>query len=222
MSKIKHQRRLPHIYPVGSAFFVTWRLEDSLPYAVAQKLRASYDEELSALKKKGFGEDEVLSQQDKLTDEYFEAIDNVLDRVTDGAHYLKDDDIAKIVEAKLRAYDQKYYRLVAFCIMSNHVHALFDFSVQVLEDITQFKSSEYVQLPKVMQLIKGGTARDCNVRLKRTGTFWAEESYDTVIRNPKHYERVISYILNNPVKAGLCETWEDYPYIYVAPKTGLY
>jgi REP element-mobilizing transposase RayT len=58
---------------------------------------------------------------------------------------------------KLKEFDGKYYHLEAFCVMSNHVHALFDFSAQLPEKLANFDEENYVQLPRVMQLIKGNT-----------------------------------------------------------------
>ena len=47
------------------------------------------------------------------------------------------------------------------------------------------------------------------------GSFWQAESYDHVVRNGE-LERIISYVLENPVKAGLVEDWEQWPYTYLA------
>ena len=51
--------------------------------------------------------------------------------------------------------------------------------------------------------------------LKREGAFWQSESYDHVVRNDVELKRIIAYVLNNPVKAGLVENWQDWPYSYV-------
>jgi len=57
---------------------------------------------------------------------------------------------------------------------------------------------------RLLQWLKGTTARDCNRMLARTGTpFWQRESYDHWVRNERELERIASYIENNPVKAGL-------------------
>jgi putative transposase len=56
-----------------------------------------------------------------------------------------------------------------------------------------------------MQSIKGFTARECNRLLAQAGMFWQQESYDHVVRDDDELERIIQYVLNNPVKAGLVE-----------------
>ena len=74
-----------------------------------------------------------------------------------------------------------------------------------------------LQLPvvtNILRLIKGSTARECNKVLNRSGKFWQQESYDHVVRDNKELKRIVKYLLNNPVKAGLCERWEDWKWNY--------
>ncbi len=51
----------------------------------------------------------------------------------------------------------------------------------------------------------------------KTKHFWMREYWDRFIRDKKHYETVVDYIYNNPVKAGLCikkENWKWSSYGY--------
>ena len=57
----------------------------------------------------------------------------------------------------------------------------------------------------ILRKIKGSTARECNKILSRTGAFWQHESYDHVIRDEVELKHIVEYVLNNPVKARLCE-----------------
>jgi len=61
-----------------------------------------------------------------------------------------------------------------------------------------------------MKSLKGYTAREANRILGRKGAFWEAESYDHVIKKDSEYERVVKYVLNNPVKAGLVKNWRDW------------
>ena len=65
---------------------------------------------------------------------------------------------------------------------------------------------------KIMQSIKRYSARLCNQYLERSGTFWQEESYDHTVRDLDELGRVIEYIENNPVKAGLVKSPEQWPF----------
>lgn len=112
-------------------------------------------------------------------------IDEYLDISINGA-YLKDD-VLKYLFDFLISNDKKVYELVAFCIMNNHVHILF----KPLESLS-----------KVMQMIKGVSAKKINELLGKNGRFWADDYYDKAIRDEKHFSVVYEYIKNNPLKIG--------------------
>jgi putative transposase len=40
--------------------------------------------------------------------------------------------------------------------------------------------------------------------------FWQEESYDRLVRDEQEFERVRSYVENNPVRAGLVRRAEEF------------
>jgi hypothetical protein len=80
--------------------------------------------------------------------------------------------------------------------MSNHVHVLL---------------LPKVSVSKLMKSLKGYTAREANRLVGRTGEpFWQKESYDHWVRDQPEWQRIKSYIENNPVKAGLVSRLEDY------------
>ena len=88
--------------------------------------------------------------------------------------------------------------------MPNHAYLL----ITNLSDDTPFY--------RVLGSMKANSAKRCNVELDRVGQpFWASESYDHLVRTNKSFNRIIGYILNNPVKAGLEKTWEDWPHTYL-------
>jgi len=51
-----------------------------------------------------------------------------------------------------------------------------------------------------------------NRALGRSGPFWRDDDWDTYIRNERHFESTVSYIENNPVKAGLVKEPVDWPW----------
>ncbi len=73
---------------------------------------------------------------------------------------------------------------------------------------------KYVQLDKIMKRIKGSSARYINLALDRKGTLWQKDSYDHYVRNEREWRNILSYILENPVKAKLVKHWKDWPYSY--------
>ena len=68
-----------------------------------------------------------------------------------------------------------------------------------------------VALQRVMSTLKGVSARNANAELGRVGEpFWQDESFDHWIRDSSQFERIRSYIEQNPVKAGLAKKPEDW------------
>jgi putative transposase len=129
--------------------------------------------------------------------EAFVWIDRHLDRTERGPRYLTRPDIAEIVMAGLRAgVELRNYELRAFVLMPNHVHVL----LRLLIDPS-----------RALRGLKGCTAREANRILGRTGEpFWQHESYDHLVRNTQEMERIVAYIHNNPVWAGLARAPEEY------------
>ncbi|MDI6766836.1 MAG: hypothetical protein QME52_08450 [Bacteroidota bacterium] len=70
---------------------------------------------------------------------------------------------------------------------------------------------------EILRKLKWNTALKINRLLGRSGAFWQDESYDHVVRAGKELERIIWYILNNPVKAGFVKSWEQWQWTYVKP-----
>ena len=66
------------------------------------------------------------------------------------------------------------------------------------------------------------TAREANKLLGQTGRpFWQDESYDHLVRGTEEFYRIERYILENPVRAGLAQSAEDYPWFGVSSRGGL-
>ena len=153
-----------------------------------------------------------------LRKKFFFEYDSLISTISNGPHYLKDTKIRAIVEKEIKRFDGELYDLIAYSIMSNHVHLLIDTSIQLENELpSEMMLESYVQLDQIMKRIKGPTAVYANRYLGRSGQFWARESYDMYIRNEKMFANVISYILDNPVKAGLVANWQDYPGNYLKP-----
>ncbi len=129
----------------------------------------------------------------------FAWIDRYLDATTTGPLWLKQDAIARLVVEAIRFGEEKlkYYGLEAYVVMANHVHLL---------------AWPRVPPPRFLRSLKGYTAREANKILGRTGeAFWQKESYDHWVRNTAELERIRSYVEQNPVKAGLVSSPQDYP-----------
>jgi hypothetical protein len=58
--------------------------------------------------------------------------------------------------------------------------------------------------------LKGFTAYQANLLLGTHGPFWQEESFDRLVRSGEQFDRIQAYIEQNPVKAGLASTAEEF------------
>ena len=215
--KIKtfYHNRLPHLAPVGGTFFVTFRLANSIPLEIIKKFQEQKDQQIAALLRKR--SNRLQTQLQKIHQQFFNAYDDYLDLNSKDKCYLSLPAIATVLINKLHEYDGKYYDLQAYCVMPNHVHLLIDTSIQLLQEdgsISSQPPEDYVQLDKIMNLIKGGSSYEANLILKRTGVFWQKDSYDRLIRDEKEWCNTVDYILNNPVKAKLISNWEDWEYSF--------
>jgi putative transposase len=117
-----------------------------------------------------------------------------------GPVWLQDGRVAKLVaEAVVYGSEEKgFYDLYAWVIMSNHVHMIIE---------------PRAPMPAIMRWLKGRTAVRVNRILGRTGeAFWRDESYDHWVRSPRELLELVGYVEGNPVKAGLVETEEDWPW----------
>ena len=61
-----------------------------------------------------------------------------------------------------------------------------------------------------MHSVKRHSARQCNRIRSETGTFWQDESYDHCVDDVDELGRIIEYVEQNPVKAGLAENAVEY------------
>jgi REP element-mobilizing transposase RayT len=184
--RIRQRGRLPHWETETGLYFVTFRLADSLPLPVLEKI-VKRQRVLEVAKRTGAN---LLPEQKVLVAELsVKKIEDYFDRGI-GACLLRNPQIGELVASALHFWHRKRYRLVAWCVMPNHVHVIFRlFSGQQLAD--------------VVRSWKTFTARKANRILGRAGTFWQREYYDRLIREEGELDRAIEYVLSNPERAGL-------------------
>lgn len=209
MNKLRYQayyrRHLPHIQPPGATFFITFRLANSLPPEVLEKLQeehAAIELEISKITEN----DKKRRRQEIERKKWFAKWDDALDQAQTGELYLREPEVAATVANSIRFHDGEWFDVIAYCIMPNHVHL-------VIVPFEKTKNQEY-SLSEILHNIKRNSAKQSNKILGRTGDFWQHESYDHFIRNDAELERVVKYVLHNPVKAGLCSEWTDWHWSY--------
>jgi REP element-mobilizing transposase RayT len=186
--RIRNRGRLPHWEKDAGLYFLTFHLADSLPKTVLKKI-AERHHVLAAVKGTGA---RLLPEQKELLEGYsHRRIEEYFDRGSGGCA-LADPRIAGSMAAALRFWHGKRYRLLAWCIMPNHVHVV----------VRVFPRQE---LAVVMKSWKLHVARAANQALGRSGKFWQREYYDHLVRSQEDLDRPIRYVLENPAKAGLSD-----------------
>ncbi|MBI1901810.1 MAG: hypothetical protein HYS13_11955 [Planctomycetia bacterium] len=201
-------RRLPHWYVLGAAHFVTYRLDGMIPGAVVGRLKARTDELLRRKPPPGVTASEYRTHIHKLV---FAEYDDYLDS-NRKIRWLADARVAATIRSNLYHHHGAKYYLLAYCVMPNHVHVLLQPIVagarSVADAATQpvgESDDGHSRLAKIMHSLKSYTAHEANRILKRSGTFWQQESYDHWVRDDGELERIVNYIRANPGRAGLAK-----------------
>jgi REP element-mobilizing transposase RayT len=192
---IRGRGRLPHWEKEAGLYLLTFRLADSLPQTVLAKI-VERRRVLQAAKRSGR---KLLPHEESIVADFStKKIEEYLDSGM-GACHLRDPRVAELVVNTLRIWDGQRYRLIAWCLMPNHVHVV----------VRLFAGQS---LSSLMRSWKTYTARTANKILSRSGEFWQREYYDHLIRDGGELERAIEYVRRNPERAGL----NDWQWIWCA------
>ncbi len=104
-----------------------------------------------------------------------------------------------LVMASMKSFDGQRYRLAAYVVMDDHVHAR----------LTPFAGYE---LKAILHSWKSFTARQMQREHKRFGRVWQDESFDRIVRDDGEFPQKLDYIVGN-----LWKRWPeigDYPWVW--------
>jgi putative transposase len=93
------------------------------------------------------------------------------------------------------------FKLHDFVIMPDHVHLL----IEVGNDMT---------IEKAMQLIKGRFSHRLSQEFGYKGEVWQRGFTEVQVMSKQSFEAHQAYIAENPVKAGLASSREEYPFCF--------
>jgi len=120
---------------------------------------------------------------------------------------LANTDLAKIVEDSFFHFAGVRCDLYAYVVMPSHIHWLFQPLPSWVQELPDDARSPR---ERVNYSVKRFTANQCNQHHQTRGPFWQIESYDHWVRDVDEMERIIHYIEENPVKAGLVQAREEW------------
>jgi putative transposase len=96
---------------------------------------------------------------------------------------------------------ERKFKLHDFVIMPDHVHIL----IEVGFDMT---------IEKAMQLIKGRFSRRLSKEFGYKGEIWQRGFAEVQVMNQQNFEAHRAYIAENPIKAGLVASTEEYSFCF--------
>ncbi|MBW4507317.1 MAG: transposase [Scytonematopsis contorta HA4267-MV1] len=108
-------------------------------------------------------------------------------------------------------FNNKRYKIYALVIMPDHVHIL------IQPWLKSKTKNEYWSLSSIMHSIKSYSSNNIPSVMKHIGTVWQDERHDHIIRNEQEFYIYWEYIRQNPVKAGLSNNPEEYPFLWQIP-----
>jgi REP element-mobilizing transposase RayT len=179
-----YRRKLPHWRQDGCAYFVTFRLGDSIPQHLLREWEAV---------REGWLLHHPQPWTEAVMAEYHETFTAQMEAYLHagyGACVLRRREAGAVVADSLECLDRVRYHLGEYVVMPNHVHA-------ILLPIDGF------ELEQLVGACKGYTSQMINKLLRRRGALWADEYCDHIVRHEAEMNRTAAYIRANPTKAGL-------------------
>ena len=120
---------------------------------------------------------------------------------TDNKEKLFDSEVGGkiIINELLRTAKDLRFRILCYCLMPDHLHVI----------VSPGESN--LSLSKFLNVFKGRTTAVFRER-KDLKKIWQRSAFDHVIRTEENLKGVIEYIRNNPVRKGIVENADDFPY----------
>jgi REP element-mobilizing transposase RayT len=109
-----------------------------------------------------------------------------------------DDDRRYFLVVLAREVRRQDWTVHTFCLMPNHYHVIVETSME--------------RLSLGLHRLNGDLARAFNARHERWGHLFGDRFAAFAIRDEEHLHNACDYVLNNPVRAGLCKRTEDWPW----------
>jgi putative transposase len=99
----------------------------------------------------------------------------------------------------VNAAERSHFEVLAYCFMPDHLHLLVE------------GTSDDADLCSFVATAKRQAAYAAKARVR--GRVWQPGYYDQVLRDRDDSHAIIKYIVENPVRAGICRRPSEYPFI---------
>ena len=108
-------------------------------------------------------------------------------------------DFEKLKETIATVKQDLNFEIYAYCFMNNHVHIV-------------LKEKSLGDISLIMKRILTKYARWYNIKYGRSGALIANRYKSVSVEIDEYFLQLIRYVHQNPIKAGIAEKVEDYPY----------
>jgi putative transposase len=113
--------------------------------------------------------------------------------------YFSDEQIAKVIENEMEFRRVKEeIRLYCCCIMPDHLHILLSLTYNYHKSLQDWVSA-----------FKRYTSK-ATYQLYGVKPLFQKNFYDHIVRKEESLAKIAEYIVNNPVRKGMVEEWEEY------------
>lgn len=202
-SRTFYRRDLPHWQPGNRSIFVTTRLYGSIPAIELRNMMSDLELLEKEMISRNLPQDHRSLELARHRFAHLEGALNQAIRSTSAATWLRQPAIAGVVvRDAFYFWDNQRYKRQRYVIMPNHIHLVLRPLPMAKSDTSANRPQEW-SLARIMQGLKGFTAREANRILGRQGPFREEENFDHWIGDEAEEERIRLYVDRNPVKAGL-------------------
>ena len=194
---------LPHWQVEDGRYFVTIHLHGSIPHEGRQRIRQLGERCRLVTSESTDASDASL----ELSRRIFAEMERWLDRMT-SVRLLQQTELAEMVlEAIEHRCRRSVWEMHGAVVMPSHVHLLFELNpeLSLKHELEGFK--RWI----------GHRATQIDGRL-RGERFWQTEWFDHWSRSDEEDERIVQYIQQNPVEAGLVARASEWPYVYPRKK----
>ena len=190
---------LPHWQVEEGRYFVTIHLHGSIPSQGQQRIRQLGEQFRSASAKLTGEKTDTLELSRKI----FAEMEKWLDRMSPVRHLQQPELAEMVMEAIQDRSDRRIWEMFACVVMPNHIHLFFEMNSELSLkcELEKFKRWTGRRAAKIDERFHGRR-------------FWQTEWFDHWSRSDEEDERIAQYIQQNPVKAGLVDDWEQWPYFY--------
>jgi REP element-mobilizing transposase RayT len=124
-----------------------------------------------------------------------------------GAIYLRDADRLMFLRMLRRQAHRSDWLLLSYCLMTTHAHFVFQVGDQPVSP--------------ALQVLLGGYARTFNLTYGRKGHLFQNRYFSLIAKTERHGLELCRYVALNPVRAGVCQRPEQWPWSSYASTIGL-